>query len=97
MSILEVWTLRTNLELCGVPIPFFFGYWCQAPADPSTVPPVESISCIVPRDLHKVPVILLVGAVEVRVNLVAANDSSDKAPLIFITGLSGLRCQSWGS
>ena len=97
MSVLEVWTLRSHFELCGVPIPFSFGYRSQAPADPSTVPPVESVSGVVPRDLHKVPVILLVGAVEVRVNLVAANDTSDKAPLIFITGLSGLRCQSWGS
>lgn len=91
MSVLEVGALGSHFELRGVPVPFSLGDRCQAPADPGTVPPGERVGGVVPRDLHKVPVILLVGAVEVGVNLVAANDTRDEAALVVITGLSGLR------
>ena len=65
MPVLEVGALLSHPELRGVPVLFTLGDRRQAPAYPSAVSPSESVRGRVPRDPHKVPVVLLVGAVVV--------------------------------
>ena len=66
MPILEVGALRSHFELRGVEVPVALGDWCQAPVIPSTIAPVETV--VIPCDLRVVPVVLLVGAVEMCFN-----------------------------
>ena len=64
VPVLEVGALRSHFELRGVPVILSLGDRFQAPLYPSAVLPSEIARDRVPRDLHKVPVVLLLGAVE---------------------------------
>ena len=72
MPIISVRAVIAHYKLGFIPITRGSHQWCQGPGDSSTVLPCEGTFGLIPDDFNIIPVVVLLIAVEMDVNLVEA-------------------------
>ena len=78
MAVISVRAIVAHCKLCFVPVTRGSHQWCQRPSDSSTILPCEGAFGLIPYDLDRVPLVLLLIAVEVTVNLVESRNTVDE-------------------